>query len=142
MSTDDTHATLWKLIKDVRFAMVTHRHVDGTLHAHPLTTANKDFDENKTLYFLIKSDSDIAHCISSGDAQVNASYADPDADTYVSVAGVASLNDSVALKDALWSPAAKAWFPGGPQDAHLVVLAVRIDFAEYWDVKESKFVQL
>ncbi|MDP3827291.1 MAG: general stress protein, partial [Polaromonas sp.] len=30
--------TLWDLIKDIKFGMLTHRHTDGMLHSHPLTT--------------------------------------------------------------------------------------------------------
>jgi hypothetical protein len=37
---------------------------------------------------------------------------------------------------------AQAWFPGGPTDTDLALLSVRIRYAEYWDVKESKMVQL
>ncbi len=44
--------TLWKLIKDIRFGMLTHRSATGQLHAHPLTTQNKDIDEQSELYFI------------------------------------------------------------------------------------------
>ncbi len=41
MSTSNAHAKLWDLIKDTRFGMLVHRHGDGLLHSHPLTTQNK-----------------------------------------------------------------------------------------------------
>ena len=50
--------------------------------------------------------------------------------------------DDLAQKEALWSPAAQAWFPGEHTDTELALLAVRIRHAEYWDVDESKMVQL
>jgi len=34
------HDTLWKLIKDIRFGMLTHRTSTGMLHAHPLKTGS------------------------------------------------------------------------------------------------------
>ncbi|MCZ8257651.1 MAG: general stress protein, partial [Polaromonas sp.] len=34
------HDTLWDLIKDIKFGMLTHRHGDGSLQGHPLTTQN------------------------------------------------------------------------------------------------------
>ncbi len=49
------HETLWKLIKDIRFGMLTHRHSNGMLHAHPLTTQNRAIDEHGELYFFIPS---------------------------------------------------------------------------------------
>jgi len=42
----------------------------------------------------------------------------------------------------LWSAAAKAWFPGGVDDPDLQLLRVQVQHAEYWDVKESRMVQL
>ena len=47
------HETLWKLIKDIRFGMLTHRTASGMLHAHPLTTQNKQLDAGADLYFFI-----------------------------------------------------------------------------------------
>jgi general stress protein 26 len=37
---------------------------------------------------------------------------------------------------------AKAWFPNGPADPNTGLLAVHIEEAEYWDVDDSKMVQL
>ena len=37
---------------------------------------------------------------------------------------------------------AKAWLPGGPPDPDLQQLAVRVEHAEFWDVKHGKAVQL
>jgi hypothetical protein len=33
-------------------------------------------------------------------------------------------------------------FPGGPEDPDLQLVEVRIDEAEYWNVKENKLLQL
>lgn len=137
----DTRAHLWKLIKDTRFGMLTHRHGDGELHAHPLTTQNSGVDEDSTLYFFISRRTELFARLQQ-DANVNVSYADPGADSYVSLSGQARFPDDRAKIDALWSSMAKAWFPGGPADPDLALLAVEIGHAEYWDVKESKMVQL
>jgi Pyridoxamine 5'-phosphate oxidase like len=37
---------------------------------------------------------------------------------------------------------AEAWFPGGPADADLALVQVRIVHANYWNVEQSKLVQL
>lgn len=142
--TDDSHprAALWELIKDIRFAMVTHRHPDGSLHANPMTTANKEgMNEDQNLYFLLGRDSDLARCLAQP-AQINVSYSDPGDDSYVSVSAFGSLSDDLALKEKLYGPMAKAWFPDGPTDPNLTVLVARAEHAEYWDVGESKLVQL
>ena len=141
MSNKSDQETLWGLIKDVKFAMLTHRHRDGSLQGHPLTTQNKSIDEGSVLYFFISEKSGLASRLRE-DSNVNVSYADPGADTYVSIAGTASFSSSMATKERLFSPMAKAWFPGGVNDPDLALLEVKITHAEFWDVKDSKVTQL
>ena len=141
MSNKSDQETLWGLIKDVKFAMLTHRHRDGSLQGHPLTTQNKSIDEGSVLYFFISEKSGLAGRLRE-DTNVNVSYADPGADTYVSIAGTASFSNSMATKERLFSPMAKAWFPGGVNDPDLALLEVKITHAEFWDVNDSKVTQL
>ena len=138
--TTDGH-TLWTLINDIKFGMLTHRHSDGELHSTPLTTQNKADDEGTALYFFISRKSDMAACVTK-DTKVNVAYAHPGDDRYVSVAGHASIVEDQAKKDYLFTSFAKAWFPGGATDPDLALLQIDIGHAEYWDVKESKMVQL
>ena len=135
------HETLWDLIKDIKFGMLTHRHSNGMMHSSPLTTQNKSLDENSTLYFFISRKSEMAGALGQ-DANVNVSYAHPGKDSYVSVSGKAVIAEDQAKKEELWSSFAKAWFPGGVNDPDLALLEVGIHKAEYWDVTESKMVQL
>lgn len=137
----EDHETLWDLIKDIRFGMLTHRHSNGMMHSCPLTTQNKALDENSLLYFFISRKSELASALTA-DANVNVSYAHPGDDRYVSVSGLATISEDQAKKEALWSSVAKAWFPGGVNDPDLALLEVNIHHAEYWDVTESKMVQL
>ena len=142
MSSNKTdQETLWELIKDVKFAMLTHRHSDGSLQGHPLTTQNKSIDEGSVLYFFISEKSELSVRLRE-DSNVNASYCDPGSDVYVSIAGKASFSSNAATKERLWSPMAKAWFPGGVTDPDLALLEVKISHAEFWNVKDSKVTQL
>ena len=140
-STKTDPEILWDMIKDIRFGMLTHRHPDGALHAHPLTTMNKKIDEAGTLYFFVERDSEVGQRLQQ-DGNVNISYADHDKDRYVSVAGKASVSDDAAIKQRLFNALTKAWFPGGWQDPNLELIAVKIAHAEYWNTKESKVTQL
>ncbi|MDH6590117.1 general stress protein 26 [Variovorax sp. TBS-050B] len=140
-ATTAEHRKLWELIKDTRYGMLTHRHADGQLHSHPLTTQNREVETVATLYFFVPKDGDIARHV-AGDPVVNLAYANTDADSYVSISGEARLDDDQVRKEALFNTAAKAWFPAGPTDPNLGLLAVRVLEAEYWDVDHSKMVQL
>ena len=132
---------LWQLIKDLRFAMLTHRHPDGTLHAHPMTTQNRSLQEDGLLYFFVSRDSEVGQRLRT-DGGVNIAYSDPAKDVYVSLAGEASVSEDSAMKQRLFNALDKAWFPGGWSDPNLELVQVRIRHAEYWNVKESKLTQL
>jgi general stress protein 26 len=132
---------LWALIKDIRFAMFTTRHHNGHLHSRPMTTQNSAVEEDSSLWFFMShSGEPVADLVT--DPVVNVVYADPGADSYVSVSGIAAVIEDAAKKRQLWSKLTEAWFPGGPTDPDLALVQVRIEHANYWDVKESKIVQL
>ena len=52
------------------------------------------------------------------------------------------IEEDQTKKDYLFTSFAKAWFPRGATDPDLALLQVNIGHAEYWDVKESKMMQL
>jgi len=135
------HEVLWDLIKETRFCMLAHRHTDGTLHSHPMTTQNKSLDEDGRLYFFVARTSEVGRRLQE-DGNVNLAYANPSKDTWVSVTGSASVLEDRQKKEELFNSMAKAWFPGGVDDPNLELVEVRIDEAEYWNVKENKLLQL
>lgn len=132
---------LWHLIKDIKFGMLTTRHADGHLHSRPMTTQNTHLDEERALWLFMSRRGDSAADLQA-DPEVCMSYADTGSDSYVCVSGTAAASEDSAKKKALWSPMAKAWFPGGVDDPDLLLVRIDIAQADYWDVKESKIVQL
>lgn len=142
MSKDKSpHDRLWEMIKDTRFGMLTHRHPEGGLHAHPLTTQNKGLGDKAILYFFVSKATELGQRLRT-DGNVNVSYADPNKDTWVSITGHATVSEDRDAIERLFNPMTKAWFPGGPTDPDLELVEVHISHAEYWDVKESKPTQL
>lgn len=134
--------TLWQLVKGIRYAMITYRHADGSLRACPMTMVNRSgHEERLNFYFLLDRQSDLARSVEN-DGQIQISFADTSADSYVSVSSYASLSADLALKEKLWTTAAKAWFPQGVEDPNLAVLVAPVTSAEYWDVHDNKLVQL
>jgi general stress protein 26 len=131
---------LWELVKDIQFAMFTTR-ADGRLRSRPMTTQNSEADERASLWFFMSRGSEAVNDIGA-DPVVNVAYADPGRDAYVSISGEAAVVEDREKKEQLWSKLAEAWFPGGADDPDLALVEVRIEDAEYWDVKESKVTQL
>ena len=132
--------TLWDLIKDTRFCMLSHRHADGSLHSHPLTMQNRSLAEG-CIWFFVHRKTEVGQRLRQ-DGNVNLSFANVKDDTWVSITGTATVLEDMAKKKALFDvPMDKAWFQG-PEDPDLELVEVRIDEAEYWNVKENKLLQL
>lgn len=132
---------LWKFIKDIKFAMLTQRYADGSLHAYPMTTQNRSLEPGEPLYFFVSKKTEVGQRLRA-DGNVCLSYADLKEDRWISVTGEATISEDLETKRKLFNALAKAWFPGGAQDPDLELVAVRILAAEYWDIKESKTTQL
>ena len=130
---------LAKLIKGIKYAMLTTAMPDGTLRSRPMATQQVEFDG--TLWFFTPDPSgkvdEIRH-----DQHVNLSYADPSGNRYVSVSGRGSISrDRVKMKE-LWTEIHRAWFPEGLDDPKLALLRVDVTDAEYWDGPSTKVAQL
>ena len=137
----EARTKLWELIKDIRFAMFTTRHGNGHLHSRPMTTQNSKVDQDASLWFFMERN-DQAVADLTADPVVNLVYADPGEDSYVSVSGTAALVEDMARKKQFWSKMNEAYFPAGVTDPNLALVEVKIIHANYWDVEESKIVQL
>ena len=133
------YAELWKKIRPIKFAMLTCRDASGDLTSRPMTTIQDDF-AGALWFFTSKSSPVIA--AHDRDGAVNLAYAEPKDDVYVSLAGTASIDHDRERREALWNVMVKAYFPGGIDDPDLVLLRVDVHTAEFWDVKESKAVQM
>jgi general stress protein 26 len=128
-----------KLIEDIDFAMLTTVDTDGVLRSRPMSTQEAEFDG--TLWFFT---SDKTHKVEEieRDNRVNASYAEPKDNVYVSVSGTASIVKDRAKMEELWNPILKAWFPKGLDDPSICLLKVDVEQAEYWDSPSSTLVQV
>jgi general stress protein 26 len=116
--------TLAKEINGIRIAMLVTTNRQGHMHARPMATQEMEFDG--TLWFFTR----------------DVSYADPEGNRYVSIAGRASMvHDRAKMRD-LWSPAVKAWFPDGVDDPKLALIRVDVISAQYWDFASRRLVQL
>ncbi|MEO7151878.1 MAG: pyridoxamine 5'-phosphate oxidase family protein [Burkholderiaceae bacterium] len=134
-------ATLWDLIKDIKFAMFTTRNGEGRLQARPMTTQNAKLDEDNALWFFMSRSSEPAMDLLAA-PDVGVIYADPGKDSWVSVSGQAAVVEDAAKKKKLWNVMTQAWFPKGVDDPDLALVCVRIVSASYWNVKENQVVQL
>lgn len=124
-----------ELIKDIDFCMLTTTDESGDLHSRPMSS-NGDVDSNGDIWFFTSVSS---HKVTEIEQlpKVNASFADPDNQRYVSVSGTAQLVRDRAKIDELWRPEFKIWFPEGKDDPEIALLRVSLEKGEYWDSPSS-----
>ena len=121
---------LRELIKGMHVAMLTTQAADGRLLSRPLGTQGVERDGD--LWFVTGFDSEKVREIEDS-PQVNVAYASQDANTYVSIAGRASVTRDRATIEAHWTPAMSVFFPQGKDDPNLCMLRIEAQSAEYWD---------
>lgn len=131
---------LGELMEGMRFAMLTTHGHGNHLHAWPMTVQNKNFDDGKLWFFMSRSGQAAQELQAYGN--VGVAFADPDDDKYVSLSAVARIVDDRALVRKLWSKMNEVWFPGGVDDPDLALVEADIVHGHYWDVDESKLMQL
>lgn len=119
-----------ELIEDIDFAMLTTLCPDGSLHSRPMATMKSEFDG--TLWFFTKASSLKADEV-RGDRHVSVAYAAPDDNTWVSLAGTATLSREKAKMNELWTPELEAYFPEGLDDPDIALLEVTVEKGEYWE---------
>ena len=124
----DDLAAVRSIMKDVRTAMVTTTTADGTLHTHPMTTQEAEFDGDA--WFILSRTSETARNAAAR-PHVNVSYSGPS--SWLSLAGTAELVDDRAKIAELWNRFVEAWFPGGQDDPDVTLLRVRGEEAQYWE---------
>jgi len=120
--------TINRIIKNVKIAMLTTADGQGQLHSRPMDTHEHEFDGD-CWFFSEKSSRKVEQV--GGNPSVNVSYAA--SNSYVSLAGTATIVEDVAKKRELWKDDLKAWFENGPEDPNVVLIKINTHSAEYWD---------
>lgn len=110
----------------------------GALTSRPLTALEMD-DQGAFWFFTSRR---TMQPLLGGGAPVNLAFSDEAHATYVSIVGRATLIDDAGLKSALWTAAARPWFPGGEDDPDLVLLRVTPEHAEIWDGPDSQVLRM
>ena len=128
-SSQSDQAKVWELIKDAHTALLITVDEDGALQARPMGCLQKQFDG--TLWFLTFRQSLKLRQIRDDD-RVLVAYVKPEKYEYVAISGRAKIvEDKQKLKE-LWFEGLRVWFPKGPDDPELALLAIEVEKADYW----------
>jgi general stress protein 26 len=135
----DSHTILRQKIEHVRIGMLTTIDLENNLLSRPMTSQR--VDNEGFLWFFVSDEAAVSKQIESNQS-VNASFAAPDINLYVSVSGNAEIIKDKETIRSMWSPLVSAWFPGGADNSHVSLIKVQVTSAEYWDSEKSTMMQL
>ncbi len=129
----DDISRLVELTRDIRVAMLTTFPSGRPPHARPMYTTGLEAETfDGVLWFMSGADS-VKNDELRQNPDVLLTYAAPESNRYVAVYGTARVEKNPDKARELWNVHAKAWFPEGPDDPNLTLIAVTVQSAEYWD---------
>lgn len=131
---------LEEIIHEIKSGMFTTQSSDQGLHSRPMMYQEFDSKTNKLWFFTGKSTGKVAEL--KKNPRVNVAFASPKTNSYVSMAGTASVIDDREKEKELWNPFLLAWFPKGLEDPDLCLICVKVQTAEYWENTSSSVVQV
>jgi general stress protein 26 len=120
---------VWDLLKDARTALLVTVGENDAMEARPMGCLQTAFDG--TLWFLTFRHSSKVQQI-GGDDRVLVAYVNPEKYEYVAVSGRARVVDDRQKLEQLWTEGLRVWFPKGPADPELAMLAIDVEKADYW----------
>jgi general stress protein 26 len=103
--------------------------VGDTLEARPMGCLQTTFDG--TLWFLTFRHSSKLRQLDRDD-RVLVAYVNLEKYEYVAVSGRARIVDDRQKLTELWTEGLRVWFPKGPNDPELAILAIDVEKADYW----------
>jgi general stress protein 26 len=139
LSGHEGQAKIAELVKGIRIAMMTTVAKDGSMSSRPMAVQEEPF--NGTLWFLTRRGSEKVEEVGQ-DQHVTLTFAEPKDSKYITLKGIASVNEERGKIHDLWNPLYKAWFPKGKDDPEIAVLRVEVNEADYWEASGSRLVML
>jgi general stress protein 26 len=120
---------VWSLIKGFHTALFVTLDSTGAFETRPMGCLQKSF--GGTLWFMTFQGSAKLKDI-CGDSQVLVAYMQPDKYEYVAIYGRAQIVENKQKLRELWSEGLRVWFPKGPEDPDIALIAVTAERADYW----------
>lgn len=132
-SRTDSQDQLWNLLGDHNtFMLVTKSSTRDSTPVRARPMAGYPRRDEQRIWFLAHKDG-VKDDEIAMNPQVCVTLSDPGKQHFVSISGKASVKHDLARKRDLWSVAAQAWFPDGPEDTNIVLLCVDVEKGEFWD---------
>lgn len=134
MSLEKKHAEIWDYLKDLRVGMLTTVS-DNILHSRPMYLVQKYYEGNIWL-FADKHAYKISEI--KKNPHINLNFVSVDEGLYITLSGVATVQEGGAKFDELWSDSVKIWFEDAknPKE-NAVLIKIEVIQAEIWDTNKG-----
>ncbi len=129
MNDDQRREKVRGMVSAIRACMFTTLDGEGRMHARPMA-AMCGPDEADTIWFFTRADSPKAAEIGA-QGQVLLTF--QHGHEHLSLTGDAVVMRDMEKQKALWSEAARVWFPKGAESEELTLIAFHPAEAQYWD---------
>ena len=117
--TDGEFGNIARMVRDIQIALLTTVDREGHFHARPVQTLG--IERDRSLWFFTDIRSEKAFELAR-DVRLGLGYADPKRRKYVAIAGTGRMLRDATKALELWTREQRAYYPGGPEDEHLVLL--------------------
>ena len=124
------------VIEKFSTAMLITRTPQNQIRARPMSIA--EVREDADVWFVTCNDDGKAEEVR---ADPNVCVAMTDGSRHISLSGTAELDDDREKLRAMWNPRWQVFFPDGPDASNVVLLKVRADQGEFWDVSGTNSVK-
>tara|TARA_B100001750_G_scaffold10036_1_gene7465 strand:+ start:1004 stop:1498 length:495 start_codon:yes stop_codon:yes gene_type:complete len=125
------------LIQQFDDAMLVSHAPDGELRARPMAVAETTPEGD--VFFVTSVDSPKVDELLD-DARLLVTFQKDS--KYVSLTGTAEFIEDRSRIQELWKPIWRAWFPDGPEDTDIILIRVRAEEGEYWNMAGKTRVKL
>jgi general stress protein 26 len=133
----DPRAHVSDLLNGFSTAMFVTPGLYGAAQAQPMRIAHRE--DGVHLWFFTSNRSELASRIEQND-EVLLIFQKENA-AYLSLRGTALLLEDRDRIRQFWKEPYRVWFPGGPDDAEIVLIAVTAEGAEYWDNRGTNRIE-
>ena len=130
---DGERDRLVDVLRSFDTAMLVTRSNEGGLRSRPMALA--EIEDDGTTWFVTGADTTKTDEIAPHSA-VNVAF--QSSATFASLTGDAELVKDDAKARDLWREPWRVWFPGGPEEAELLLVRIRPHVGEYWDQRGTK----
>jgi general stress protein 26 len=139
MTIEEKHTKIWNHINKLKTGMLCTSS-SGLMSSRPMSLVQSSYEGK--IYLFASAD---AHKVADirKSPQVNMNFTNGKDSSYLSLSGIASIEENGSLFDNFWSDDIKIWFEGhSDPKASAVLIVIDVTHADIWETQGNKFTRI